>query len=785
MINTAVQRLRWLASPPKLEDEDKRRVSVLYHYLLLLLICLYIAIGIAAALTARITVSFAIAIALYITLFLLNRWQRLDVNLNALIFCIGNCLYTGIEGPRAGVPHHIVLLSLSIVILMSGILLNWRSVLLVSLLSLTFMVINYALYPQLYGGVGTEGNSVGLLPRTLLQDIFVLLVTMVVVGIGSFSTSNALQTAKKSRLLLEQRNRELEAEIARRKQVQFNSDRFAEILDITPDFVGITTPNGNWTYVNRAAQEFLDSRVDMLQSSDRLLERIAKLLSPDEFKRFTEEIVPLALQKGIWTGELTLKRHDGREIAVSSVIIAHRDASGEVDYIASLQHDVSAIKHEQSTRERFGEILDLTSDYISIYTLEGKWLYLNRATQEFFGSRLDINGNLFDQIDKLVPPWAVKNFTENVLPAVLKTGSWRGEIAFLDDQGQEVPISQVLIAHRDANGEVEYLAAILRNISEIKAEQQARERLARVLDATTDFVHVFTPDGRWLYVNRAKREFFGSRLNVEENLFGQLPRLVPEWVIKQFETEILPTAQQFGVWQGETAFLNDDGSELPVSLVLITEYSSTGVVDYYAAVLRDITALRQAEKERVELVLTQARMQMLRDFMSGISHDIKSPLATLKTSLYVLDRRLDDSAMRSAKLERMHEQIDKINRMVQDVLTISRLEQQPELRLQDCDLHAVTAKVVESLRIQAAERQLSLRLELAPASDLISADVNELERAIINLVENAINYTPVGGSVTVRTASEREGVTLDVQDTGIGITTTDIEHIFDSFYRSG
>lgn len=173
----------------------------------------------------------------------------------------------------------------------------------------------------------------------------------------------------------------------------------------------------------------------------------------------------------------------------------------------------------------------------------------------------------------------------------------------------------------------------------------------------------------------------------------------------------------------------------------------------------------------------------LREVTDNLAHDLRSPITSIRgtaeTTLINSEELGDYKNMAGNTIE----ECDRLLAMVNSILDISEAEAGAEqLQLRDTDLTVVAQQACELFQPIAEERNLSLSLA-APLPCVIPADTKKIQRLIANLLDNALKYTPSGGSVVVRVQSDDNNIEVHVEDNGIGISEADVSQIFQRFYR--
>ncbi|MDZ7619907.1 MAG: ATP-binding protein [Patescibacteria group bacterium] len=190
------------------------------------------------------------------------------------------------------------------------------------------------------------------------------------------------------------------------------------------------------------------------------------------------------------------------------------------------------------------------------------------------------------------------------------------------------------------------------------------------------------------------------------------------------------------------------------------------------AVLRDIGEHKALQKRNAE-------------FVSAVSHEMKTPLAGIKAYVELLaDGEAEDDATREEFLEVINSQADRLQRLVENLLNIARIEAGVvNVSKASQSLNEILEEAMHVVQPAAEAKAINLVNELSPLYLGVLADRDMLLQAAINLLSNAVKYTPGGGTVTLRSRMDDHEVRFEVEDTGVGLSETDCQRVFEKFYR--
>ena len=297
----------------------------------------------------------------------------------------------------------------------------------------------------------------------------------------------------------------------------------------------------------------------------------------------------------------------------------------------------------------------------------------------------------------------------------------------------------------------------------IRSLTEERNLSAAILGSMVEGVAVINADERLVFANPAFSQILG---HAETAIEG---RTAVE-AIRQ--TDLLTAIREVLAGCDTVHCEVTMGTVRPRSFAATTSAVRSGNSTGAVLVLYDISELRRLERVR-------------RDFVANVSHEFKTPLTAIQGfAETLLGGALDDPENRKRFLEIILGHSRRLARLTDDLLKLSQIEAESmELDFRPVPVSELVSGCLDTARFRAEQKKLTLGVECPCDLPRALGDRGRLTEVLQNLLDNAIQYTPDGGRITVRARAEDHGIIFSVSDTGIGIPRTDQERIFERFYR--
>jgi PAS domain S-box-containing protein len=361
-----------------------------------------------------------------------------------------------------------------------------------------------------------------------------------------------------------------------------------------------------------------------------------------------------------------------------------------------------------------------------------------------------------------------------------------GEYRWLLDKG--VPV----VSDGGLSG---FVGSCLDITDRLRAEREARKReedFKTLAENIPDVIARLDRDLRYLYANRAVAQVFG--LEADEVIGRQqgelgLPAAIEAPLAHAASQAFATAAEQRFAFQADTS-----GQRRHFAVRVIPEATSGGRVDAVLAIIYDVTARAREDEESAEILARERNARahaesatLARDqFLAIVSHELRSPLNGIKSWTHVLQSQLRDAdpAVRRA-LAGIMIGVEHQVRLIDDLLDVTRaMSGNLGLVKQPMPLVPVLADAVESLRAMALEKDLAVKTHYALGEREIHGDPDRVRQIFVNLITNAVKFTPAHGRIWISATAEGSVACVEVRDNGSGIAPEFLPYLFDPFRQA-
>lgn len=342
--------------------------------------------------------------------------------------------------------------------------------------------------------------------------------------------------------------------------------------------------------------------------------------------------------------------------------------------------------------------------------------------------------------------------------------------------------ANVLISpERSEDGRLEGFLKITRDLTERRrAEEslrQSEERLRLLIEGVRDYaIYALTPEGLIASWNTGAQRIKGYRA---EEVLGKSFTIfyAPDAVALGKPQWLLRAALEHGSVEDEDWRVRKDGRRFWASVMITPLRDESGNLRGFAKVTRDLTERRQIDQ------LQQAD-RFKNEFLALLAHELRNPLAPIRTAVQILVRRNAANLELAQAQEIAERQIRHMSRLLDDLLDVARISQgKLEIRREAIDASVIIRRAVDAELPFIQERRLEVSVDL-PAEPLgVDADPVRLQQIFVNLLNNAAKYTEPGGRIALSAQAEEGQIVIRFKDTGIGIDPSVIPRLFEPFVQ--
>jgi PAS domain S-box-containing protein len=576
-------------------------------------------------------------------------------------------------------------------------------------------------------------------------------------------------------------------DITDRKRAEDQMKKLFTAVEQAPDTIVITDLNGRIEYVNPAFEKLTGySKAEAIGQTPALVK------SGEHGIEFYQQMWRSILSGREFRAEFINKKKNGEIYNHEATIAPVKDSNGEITHFVSSGRDVTWKKQAEERLMRFTTIIEATSDFVAIVDPQGRILYINSAGRKMLG--LPLGDDLSTvSIDDSHPQWAANLVLNEGIPAAIRDGSWLGETVFLSRDGREIPVSQLILSHKDALGNVAFVSTIARDISEIRRAEEAlrtsEEKYRELFEESKDTIFISSADGTLLDINRAGVEMFGYsdkseilNLDITQNLF----------VHPEDRKRYRQTLESDGFVQDYELFMKrKDGRKIWVLETSTAVRDKDGTVVAYRGINRDVTHIRLLQEQ----LLHSQKMETIGRLAGGVAHDFNNILMAVGSYCELMMMGLTQNDPLCKHIQQILKAERQGASLTRQLLAFSRKQ---ILEPKVFDPGAVVSSM-ENLLQRLIGEDINLRILTRPEGGMVEADPNQMEQVIMNLAVNSRDAMPRGGRLTIEVSNEeldeeyarlhldaRPGpyVTLSITDTGHGMDPETVSHIFEPFFTT-
>jgi len=551
-------------------------------------------------------------------------------------------------------------------------------------------------------------------------------------------------------------------------QLRASEQRYRSLFESVPIGLYRSTPEGRIVDAN-------DALVQMLgyPSREKLLETPAQALfcDPADRQRWQAEMDAKDVVSYFVT---QLKRYDGTPIWVVDRARAVRDPQGTILYYDGSLVDITEQRRSEealrASEARYRALVESSPDGIGIHQ-DGRVVFINPAGARLLGAQGPDELVGKSVMDLLHPDYreVVRERIQRSLATGQPAPPLTEKFIRLDGTVIDIEVTAVPIIWEGRPA----MQVVFRDITERKRMEEelkaSEERYRDLFENANDGIYILDRAGRIVSFNRKAEEITGY--TVEEVRGQSYTLFLPPGPERKKARRAFLKNMRGQPDKTELTIIRKDGREVILELSTRPIWQGGQIVGIQG-IARDITERKELER-------------LKSDFISTVSHELRTPLTSIKgyVDLVLAGDVGPLTPEQKEFLTIVSQNTTRLTELINDLLEIERLESgKIEFEFAELDLAEVLENVARSLHVNAEQKGLEFLTEI-PSGLKVRGDRDRLTQVFLNLLSNAIKYTPAG-TVELRAHQEDDAVVVEVRDTGIGLSESDLQKLFQKFFRS-
>lgn len=475
--------------------------------------------------------------------------------------------------------------------------------------------------------------------------------------------------------------------------------------------------------------------------------------------------------------ETVCKTKSGKKINLLFQAFAVKDELEIIQGVSLMGKDITAEKKADEKQAMLASIVSSSDDAIISKTLNGIITSWNKAATEIFGyTEKEAIGR---SISIIIPEESLDE--EELILENIRRGEKIDHFETIRraKDGTEKLVSLTISPVRNKHGKIIGVSKIVQDISAKAIHEERRSRLAAIVTSSDDAIISKTLDGIITTWNQAATRMFGY---TEEEAIGKhISLIIPKDRMDEEANIINNIRLGNKIDHFETIRVAKDGSERQLSITVSPIRNSKGKIIGASKIARDISM--RVEAENKQKLYTQ-RLQDLNDykdeFMAMASHELKTPLTVIMANLQIL-QEIMSADPRVKFVSKSMKQVNKLNELIFKILDVSKIHAgKLKFEFSDFDLYQLLKEITEHTLKSTSH---PVHLEKQDERFWVKADKEKIEQVIVNILSNAVKYSDSNEDIFIDLKHDGENIVVRIADKGIGIPQSDLENVFQRFYR--
>ena len=569
------------------------------------------------------------------------------------------------------------------------------------------------------------------------------------------------------------------------REIREATKRFEKIAEMGDDGIIVFDEDSRIEFANQMASEFMGLPKDHILGR----EFFSLIGKPDE--EFLEEMV----MRGEGMGEkvcteMSLHTPQG-QIKASEVCIAPtRSEDGRIKtyaYIRDITERKKFEKELKESEEKFRNLFERVRHGLFISTKEGHFLDCNQAMWGLLGYQ---DKEEFLKIDILKDLYVNPEDRETFMEQVENLGFIKDfEVEFKKKKGERITVLLTATAKRDETGTIIGYEGLNIDITDRKKmERELREAndfLMNLIDSSVDGIIVTNMKGNILLFNKGAENLLGYRSGeVVEKM--NIRSIYSPGVAKEVMEKL--KSPDFGGVGKLTSFpifhRRKDGEMIEGDLSASLIYDEKGNEIASVGIFKDLRERSKMERELREIqqaLLLSEKLAAMGRLTSQIAHELNNPIYGIMNTLELLKTEIPPESKRRRILDLSLSEIQRLSEMLRNMLSFSKPEEEKRRPIKIDELIEGILLVMEK---QMRESNIQVEISFNPDIPEIMASTNQMRQVMLNILKNAKEAMPKGGTLTVRTSREDNRVLIHIQDTGMGVPEEIRDKIFEAFFTT-